>query len=99
MSEYGFSLTRIFAYKDRISLSYRNQSINLLCKSMDWSLYNRENLYLFVKIPVREEPDTGIFYTVFECLNREFITAILIEACLLLLNFSLNDFTLILLLV
>ena len=94
MSEYGFSPTRIFACKDRISLSYRNQSINLLCKSMDWSLYDKENLYLFVKIPVREKPYTGIFYTVFECLNREFITAILIETCLILLNFSLNDFTL-----
>ena len=26
----------------RRSLSYRNQSINLLCKSVDWFLYDRE---------------------------------------------------------
>ena len=26
----------------RRSLSYRNQSIDLLCKSMDWFLYNRD---------------------------------------------------------
>ena len=31
------------------SLSYRNQSIELLCKSMDWGLYDRDHRYERVK--------------------------------------------------
>ena len=30
-------------------LSYRNQSTDLLCKSMDWFLYDGENTVRFVK--------------------------------------------------
>ena len=33
---------RCLALSWRKSLSYRNQSIDLLCKSMDWFLYNRD---------------------------------------------------------
>ena len=33
----------------RRSLSYRNQSIDLLCKSMEWFLYDRDLRYEVVK--------------------------------------------------
>ena len=33
-------------------LSYRNQSIDLLCKSMDWFLYDRDLRYEIVNIDV-----------------------------------------------
>ena len=34
--------TDVLTLSWRTSLSYRNQSINLLCKSMDWFLYGRD---------------------------------------------------------
>ena len=37
------------------SLSYRNQSIDLLCKSMDWFLYNRD--FRHEKVIEREDRD------------------------------------------
>ena len=38
----------------RRSLSYRNQSIDLLCKSMDWFLYDRERVMKELMKPMRQ---------------------------------------------
>ena len=39
---YGISGSQLLSLSRQRSLSYRNQSINLLCKSMDWFLYDRD---------------------------------------------------------
>ena len=41
----------------RRSLSYRNRSIDLLCKSMDWFVYDRDFRYKRVKVslPVQKK--------------------------------------------
>ena len=41
----------------RRSLSYRNRSIDLLCKSMDWFAYDRDFRYKRVKVslPVQKK--------------------------------------------
>ena len=56
MPEYGFSLTYIFPF-----LPYRNQSTDLLCKSMNWFLCGK-----FGKKWARQNPYSGIFYAVFD---------------------------------
>ena len=56
MPEYGFSLTYIFPF-----LPYRNQSTDLLCKSMNWFLCGK-----FGKKWARQNPYSGIFYVVFD---------------------------------
>ena len=62
MPVYGFSLTGIFTNKYRFSLSYRDQSIDLQSKLIDWFLYDREILSLHAKIRVGENPYSDIFY-------------------------------------
>ena len=63
MPEYGFSLTYIFPF-----LPYRNQSTDLLCKSMNWFLCGK-----FGKKWARQNPYSGIFYAVFD--KNVFFTA------------------------
>ena len=52
----------------RKSLSYRNQSMDLLCKSMDWGLYNRNLRHerFKIKITLSLFPQiTNVFFTSF----------------------------------
>ena len=44
----------------RRPLSYRNQSIDLFCKSMDWFLYDRDLSHEIVKV---KSPNKGVFRT------------------------------------
>ena len=46
----------------RRSLSYRNEFINLLCKSMDWFLYDRDLRHERANTPLHVDPKHSYFY-------------------------------------
>ena len=87
MREYGFLLTRIFPHQDRIRGSshidsYKNQSIDLQGKSMDWFLYDRD---------FRLYPNTGkhgTFYAVFELIVTKNLLLINLSSSLLYQDLS-----------
>ena len=47
----------------RLFVSYRNQAIDVLCKSMDWFLYDRDLSYERVRY--------GLYYRCISCNARE----------------------------